>query len=96
MMDVELGCCVYSVTLFSHHSYNCHTMGGIISRWCLGRTAVVAPAGADDVEEAAGEQNPDETDTPPGPHLLATDLPLGCHLQDEGTCQGAYKIEYMC
>ena len=49
----------------------------------------------DDDEEAASEQNPDNTDTPPGPHLPATDLPLGCHLQDEGTCQGAYELEYI-
>ena len=40
-------------------------MGGIISRWCLGRTAAVVAAGADDVEEeAASEQSPDNTDTP--------------------------------
>ena len=96
MMDVELGCYVHSITLFSHYSYNCQTMGGIISRWCLGRT-VVAAAGADDVEEeAASEQTPDNTETPHEPHLPATDLPPGPHLQDEGTCQGAYKIEYMC
>ena len=57
-------------------------------------------------EEATSEQDPDESDAPlephlptdtlPEPHLPATDLPPGPHLQDEGACQGAYKIEYMC
>ena len=81
-------------------------MGGIISRWWLGieeeeeeeegEEGGEEGEEGEEEEEEASEQDPDETDTPPGPHPPATGLPLRPHLQDEGTCQGAYKIEYMC
>ena len=53
--------------------YNCHTtMGGIISRWWMGSDDdddEEEEEEEEEGEEAATEQDPDETGTPPEPHL---------------------------
>ena len=87
-------------------------MGGIISRWCLGRDDDDDDDDDDDEEEeeeeeeeegeeAATEQDPDETDTPPEPHLLPGPLPdtvqgmLYCdfHIWSDNVCtDGRHQV----